>query len=204
MICDWCKLDFNESKIEQIFTWNLCNRCRYYLERAMSSIIAGKGVGILWQAGRPDRGHWVEFVAFVREHQVSSVLEYGPGLTTELLALEKNIKRIVSIECDPVWFGICKTVRMGEQVQLIKHDNRYSEPADLDEHFDLGLVDGPDSGRVYSIKHARRYCDLMYLHDPDTKDQLDELADMEASGEWKPYREKSMKGHGYRFWRRIR
>lgn len=195
--CDWCT---KEEELTKVLDYEFCRRCTYYMKRIMSSFVANMGLGIPFGAGRPEKSHIVELLTFIRSHDIKTVLEYGSGMTTDVLSMEPCIEEVVSYEADPAWFGVCKRLRASSKCHFIQVEVRQEPPAPP-KQYDLGLVDGPHIARDFSIRHAKKYCKYMYLHDPCTDDQKDELKIMENDG-WRPFTDLSKKD-AYRFWERM-
>lgn len=101
----------------------------------------------------------------IRAYQVETVLEYGCGLSTELMTAVGL--HVISLETQAQFAEIYQAA--GFQVVLCDYEEGY--PAMLPDRWDLGFVDGPGEqerhDRSKSVLHAMEHCDLIYLHDYD-------------------------------------
>ncbi len=116
---------------------------------------------ILWGSRSISRRDWIELKQFLKEFQIKSVIEYGCGLSTELMVLDKI--KVLSLEAETWWADICRSV-CGNKI--IAYEN--GRMPEVDQMFDLAVVDGPQSGnREESIEHASKHANFIYLHDLD-------------------------------------
>jgi hypothetical protein len=120
-----------------------------------------KGLCIQWGRGGFRREDW----AFVRQTMerfcVRTVVEYGCGLSTELL-YAMGIQA-VSLETQ-IHFA---KLYDGYNVKFCNYDEGYP---DLEgKMFDMALVDGPGEKEIHdrskSILHAKEHAGIIYLHD---------------------------------------
>lgn len=126
---------------------------------------------ILWGNRSIYKKDWIILKRFLREMNIQTVLEYGVGLSTELMTLE-GIK-VVSLETLGWWADICRKV-IGNDVITYQEGH----PPDLgDRHFDLAFVDGPQTKRFETIEHAKQHSNLVYLHDPERKEEVAQMSD---------------------------
>ena len=123
------------------------------------------GKFIKWDNGGGfGRDDWRLLYQFIMENGIQSVLEYGCGLSTELMmaiGLE-----VLSIETDEKYADIPDANIITAQ---------YPHYPEMMAHYDLGFIDGPGAyefesrgkkpERTMSAIHASRYCNHVYMHD---------------------------------------
>ncbi len=131
------------------------------------------GLNINWQGGGGfARDDWRFVRTVIQEHDIKTVLEYGCGLSTELM-VAMGID-VLSLETQPQFFEVYN--KAGFNVQLCDYDEGYPYMAkgtlpQIRErlHFDLGFIDGPGEqerhDRSKSVEHAMKRCKFVYLHD---------------------------------------
>ena len=118
---------------------------------------------IIWGAG----GFGINDLRFVyrviRRYNIQTVLEYGCGLSTELM-VSIGLK-VTSLETQAKWaepYLNDKTFN----VILCSYKDGYPQ---LSGKYDLGFIDGPGaaeiSDRSKSVLHAKERCSYLYLHD---------------------------------------
>ena len=202
-ICPYCGKEFNlidnELSEHSIFDYFLCKNCYKYIRSFMKGIIRMRTNRILW--GPPwaiQKGHWQELKRFLQGYNIRTILEYGCGLSTELLILDGY--KVTCLE--PLkWFGelfkkiVYKNIFIYDQGPNLRgiHDFVFNKM------FDFALVDAPSSyQRKEEVIHATQYSSkFIYLHNP-TENQVSALEKVA----WLPMTEWS-KSRGYhRFWRR--
>jgi hypothetical protein len=120
---------------------------------------------IYWGTGGFTIDDWRFLYALIKERNIKSVLEYGCGVSTELLMLIGM--DLVSLETRPEY----KPENPGINVILYK----YPEFPALDRRFDLAFIDGPGAqefemvGKIperrHSPVHAMQHTNLILLHD---------------------------------------
>ena len=110
-----------------------------------------------------------------------SVLEFGPGRTTEVL-LSTDIERIVTCEYIDKWLEAAKEQHTDPRVEVLRFTDTFPvtvEGLDPDEKFDLGIVDAPkgfnpartvhpgyeDTSRLNACLFALERCKVVLLHD---------------------------------------
>lgn len=153
---------------------------------------------INWGGGGFSRDSWKTVYVFIKEFNIKSVLEYGCGLSTELL-LAIGME-VLSLETRKEFMDI-------PEAKIILCDY-YNYPK-LDRRFDLAFVDGPGAyefeskkkvpERRNSILHAKQYVNYIYMHDGG----MGQIEPLENDSNWM----KCSKGHtekGYKdiFYRR--
>ena len=141
---------------------------------------------ISWGNGGFSRDNWRLVYAFIGEFNIKSVLEYGCGLSTELL-LAIGME-VLSLETRKEFIDI-------PEAKILLCD--YYDYPKLDRRFDLAFVDGPGAyefeskkkvpERKNSILHAKQYVDYIYMHDGG----MGQIEPLESDPNWEKY----SKGH---------
>ena len=188
MRCFLCSAEIKEAS-SSYKTWQLCGNCSWMVERMIGSMAHGKNLKIHWGNRSLAKNHWMELKAFLHIHQVTSVLEYGGGLSTELMLLDGYDVTVIE---SAGWYG-----RLCEKIfpkVIIGNDNLPT----FKGRFDCAIVDGPQGKghRWRMVDHALEYTDrFMYLHDPE---MLQVKILVEAG--WNPMQQWSMYKEFCRFW----
>ena len=140
----------------------------------------GTGIG---DGGGFTRGDWRFVREVIRGLNVQTVIEYGCGLSTELM--EAFGLDVVSLETQQQFADIY--LAAGYNVQHCNYDEGYPH---LIGPFDLAFVDGPGEkerhDRSKSVTHAMDRSRLIYLHDYDLNqfEQLDEARTWRAATQY--------------------
>jgi len=113
------------------------------------------------------QGDWRFIRGIIEKHQVATVLEFGAGLSSKLMA---QIARVVSYETDEQYAQKIAGANGNPEIRIWDGKN-----LDLDERFDLVFVDGPagsgvgGSGREHSMRIAAKCADRIIVHDAARK-----------------------------------
>jgi len=127
-----------------------------HFEKAMRAQSCGK---ILWGSRSIYRHDWLVLKEFIGTHRIRKVIEYGVGLSTELMLLEGV--NVLSLETMDWWAQQCKKA-FGANVLVYEEGH----PPAITGEFDLAFVDGPKSKRTANILHAKALAPrYIYLHD---------------------------------------
>jgi hypothetical protein len=122
---------------------------------AEQSIIFGKG-GLRFE-------DWRFVHRLILRYEVKTVLEYGCGLSTELLVCSGM--KVTSLETQQKWAEPYLADRRFNVI-LCNYSDGYP---DLKGRYDLGFIDGPGaaeiSDRSKSVLHAKQRCNFLYMHD---------------------------------------
>lgn len=112
--------------------------------------------------------------AYIRENQVATVLEVGPGRSTELF-LRLGCLRIVSLEHNQMFAELAaKLFAYAPAVRVLLYTNDEHRPipdslVPKGERFDLGFVDGPGYtepfSRMQTCSFIGKHCNAFFLHD---------------------------------------
>ncbi len=134
------------------------NQLNWMIEHYKNGLLAKNKAKILWGARSIHKKDWLLLKEFFKEYNIKSVLEYGVGLSTELMDLEGI--EVVSLETIDWWADICRGA--------IGNDVIHYKPGELPKikrKFDMCFVDGPQTKRSFEIMHARKHSDIIFLHD---------------------------------------
>jgi len=138
----------------------------WMLEQYRKALEQNYSAKILWGNRSIYRKDWIILKRFFQEMRTKTVLEYGVGLSTELMMLEGIT--VTSLETLDWWADICCKA-IGNEIITYKE----GFPPDMGGRmFDLAFVDGPQTKRFETISHAKRHSNLVYLHDPERKEEL--------------------------------
>ncbi len=163
---------------------------KWILEKYSLALRNKKNSKILWGNRSIWKKDWIILKRFLKEQNIKTVLEYGCGLSTELMTLEGI--EVVSLETLDWWAEINKEV-IENEIILYQKGNL----PEINRKFDLAFVDGPMSGeRIPEILHAKRHSDKIFFHDLDSnrKQAIKELAK-----DWK-----IIKGYTNQFWEKVK
>lgn len=140
-----------ENKIE----WAVDHYRNNLKEKAAGKILWGNRS--IW---KPD---WIVIKQYLKEHpEIKTVLEYGTGLSTELMQLEGL--EITCLESMGWWADICHPVIKNKET--IKYEA--GSPPPMTGQYDMIFMDGPQSGeRLAEVVHAKSLSKLIYYHDLD-------------------------------------
>jgi hypothetical protein len=126
---------------------------------------------ILWGNRAIYKKDWIILKKFLNAFSVKTVIEYGVGLSTELMVLEGI--EVVSLETLDWWADICRKV-IGNEIITYQEGH----PPDVGgRRFDLAFVDGPQTRRKETIEHAKQHSEFVYLHDPERKEEVAQMED---------------------------
>jgi hypothetical protein len=120
---------------------------------------------ILWGTGGFSRDSWKALYTLIKEYNIKTVLEYGYGVSTELMLAVGC--QVLSLETQAQYADIPEAKVMGYN---------YPEFPVLDDAFDLAVIDGPGARefevmglapeRTYSAQHAIKYARrFIFIHD---------------------------------------
>jgi predicted SAM-dependent methyltransferase len=118
--------------------------------------------GLNWWPNAIKYADWEYLMQLIEQYQISTVLEFGSGLST-LLMRENPDLSVVSYESDERWLKLM-------QEKAPDADIRSWDKKEIKEDlgfFDLALVDGPGGGgnREFSTKIASEHSDIVVIHD---------------------------------------
>lgn len=134
------------------------------------------GYSIIWGQGGFAPEDWAFIYKYIKKYNIKSVLEYGVGLTTELLTAVGL--EVYSMETQKEFYDLYS---QKFKVELCDYEKGYPE---FNRKFDLGFVDAPGEAerhdRSKSVIHAKKYCNYIYLHDYD----LYQFEQIENDPEW--------------------
>lgn len=135
------------------------NNYNWMIEKHKQSLEDKYIAKIPWGNRSIHRYDWVILKKFFSDNNIKTIIEYGVGLSTELMLLEGL--EVTSLETLDWWAEHCKKT-IGNKI--ITYKERLL-PSVGEARYDLAFVDGPQGGRAETIAHAREHSDLVYLHD---------------------------------------
>lgn len=122
------------------------------------------GKFINWGTGGFTPDNWKIVYQIIRSYRVDSVIEYGCGVSTELMMAIGL--RVISLETQKEYADI-------PNANIILCE--YGKYPSFNERFDLAFIDGPGARefevagkkpeRTLSAVHAKQYSNLVYMHD---------------------------------------
>lgn len=174
-----------------VFDRILCGYCYKMIRDNILCHINGLVYKILWGSGSIYRDNWLEIKKFLSDNEVKTIIEYGPGLSSELLIMDGY--DVTSMEYKESFANICRKFNKN----IITY-NRKEGPHDLDRKFDFALVDSPENDRSKEANHAARHTErFIYMHNPAIN-QVEELEKFS----WQPIESQSKTTGFFRFYRR--
>jgi hypothetical protein len=137
---------------------------------AEQSIIFGKG-GLRFE-------DWRFIHRIILRYDIKTVIEYGCGLSTELLVCAGL--KVTSLETQEKW---ADPYLNDKRFNVILCNYLAGYP-DLKQRFDLGFIDAPGnaeiSDRSKSVIHAKQRCNFIYMHDYN----LNQFEDIDTDKNW--------------------
>jgi hypothetical protein len=146
------------------------NQYSWIIDQFKRSLETGYNSKILWGSRSIYRKDWIFLKRFINENRIVKVIEYGVGLSTELMYLEGC--RIFCLEDLKWWADHNRKVFKGiKEINIIDYDIG-SIPHFKELRFDLAFVDGPKDDRTETVEHAKKYSDIIYCHDKRQQDLI--------------------------------
>lgn len=145
-------------------SFKVCGYCFTAISSFIQHRANGHAINVIWGGGKFDLGSWTTLKSFLREHKIDEVLEFGTGLSSELMVLE-GIK-LTSLDV------------LKNHSQLFQNHKLYKDKAEfiyyepgnipnLSRTWPLVVVDGPQR-RAPEVRAAMKYSsEFIYLHDPN-------------------------------------
>lgn len=165
---------------EEVYNW--------MVDRYRKSLKLGSNLKILWGNRSIWKEDWIVLKKFLKEFKIKKVLEYGCGLSTELMLLEGI--EVNSLESEKWWAELCRHALESRVIYYAQ-----GQLPIIEEKFDLAFVDGPQTGpRKDEILHAKEHVDLIYFHDLDSIRRPTVYSSMKG---WE-----IIKDYGEHFWRK--
>lgn len=97
-----------------------------------------------------------------------SVFEWGPGTSTQIMALHGCVEELTSVEHEKAFFDVVDRMRLPNVRLLHRPDMDGYVGAITESSYDLVFVDGRDRSRCLSL--AKVYTKLVLLHDAARSD----------------------------------
>ena len=119
---------------------------------------------IKWGEGAITRDDWIVLRDFILKNNIKSVIEYGYGISTALIA--EVVKNLITFETVKYYFKV--GIKNGFKVVLWKGNHGV-----MALNADLVFIDGPQGGqnREWSFKNAARQSNCIAIHDAQRKEE---------------------------------
>jgi hypothetical protein len=175
-ICEICNHDVAEDLYKIEFTNDSYEACGWCFERIRQFFLSekvGNAINVYYGCGKVCFGEMKIIGKFIQENNVKSVLEYGTGLSTEILAFFTD---------DLTTFD--EFYKHHKMYTKLKHLNwvkfywyqslDLSKPIEpvLDRSFDFVFLDGGQARKrewIHAMKHNPKW---VYLHDPHMGEEI--------------------------------
>ena len=199
MSCAICERAFTKKdgtpEDHTVFGYTICHLCIRHIKQFCKQVIEGKRDRILWGMWALDKSVWIVLKKFLKEHKIKTVLEYGIGLSTELMVLDGY--QVTCLE-PTKWFGerARKCVHSNVIIYDRGKDLKGIHTIEFKKKFDLGLVDSPGSKRKEEMIHATRNASRFIFMDNPCANQIGAL---EEAG-WLPMKDQGKCGRFNRFY----
>jgi len=119
---------------------------------------------IKWGEGAITRDDWIVLRDFILKNNIKSVIEYGYGISTALIA--EVVKNLITFETVKYYFKV--GIKNGFKVVLWKGNHGV-----MALNADLVFIDGPQGGqnREWSFKNAIKQSKVIAVHDAQRKEE---------------------------------
>lgn len=146
----------------------LCAYCFTAVTEFVEHRKTGYAVNITWGGGKIGFTCWVSLRKFILEHNIKEVLEFGTGLSSELMIVEGiDLTSLDTLENHSKLFQEHKHYK--NKAKFI-HYERGNIP-ELGRTWPLVIVDGPNK-RGPEVRAAMKYSNrFIHLHDPNLGEQ---------------------------------
>ena len=174
MKCQICDSDIKSDRVDLIVLaghkFSICHWREGVVDTFVRLKINRSVVNLMWGAGRIGPSDWISTRNFIHDHNITEVLEYGSGLSTELLALEGL--KVVTMDIMEQHSRVMKNhfaLFRNFNVDVLYYPDSDHLP-DLnslypDKKWDFIFIDGPQERRR-EVKHAMEVCSkYISLHD---------------------------------------
>lgn len=177
MNCQICGEPVPEERIDKVSvlnkTYSLCGWCEWWTERFIEGQINHQIKNIGWGDGKVCWGemHWIR--DFIKANNITEVLEFGAGMSTEVFALFGM--KLVSCDVLKNHAKMLSELASLQGIAEIIH-YEYGTPPDFDKLYpgrkwDFVFVDGPQE-RSKEVALATKLSNkFIYLHDPNMGEQ---------------------------------
>jgi len=113
--------------------------------------------------------------ALLEAFNPKNVFEWGPGISTQIIALYPSVEKVVSVEHDEFFYDLVERLSLDNVSLNIRQDMEEYVNFIGDSRYDLIFVDGRN--RRNCLKVARNLTDLVVLHDAARLDYRDAVDD---------------------------
>jgi predicted O-methyltransferase YrrM len=113
--------------------------------------------------------------ALLEAFNPKNVFEWGPGISTQIMALYPSVEKVVSVEHDEFFYDLVEKLKLDNVTLEIHQDMQEYVDAIGDSRYDLIFIDG--RSRSNCLKVARNLTGLVVLHDAARLDYRDAVDD---------------------------
>lgn len=177
--CEFCEYETEEPLYKFEFpsgppnTFNICGWCTERVRQFFVSGPAGNAINIYYGAGKvcfPE----MKFIGnFIRENKIKSVLEYGTGLSTEILSFfTDDLTTFDEFEKHHKFYTRLKHLNWVKFYWYQSLDLSLPIEPVLNRSFDFVFLDGGQARKrewIHAMKHNPKY---VYLHDPNMGEEI--------------------------------
>lgn len=111
--------------------------------------------------------------AILDEFKPAKVFEWGPGTSTQIMALHKSVMCITSVEHEHIFYDMIERFRIPNLILRYEPDMEKYADSIGDETFDFIFIDGRDRGKCLELAMERS--PLVMLHDASRADYRDDV-----------------------------
>ncbi|MHA2023953.1 MAG: class I SAM-dependent methyltransferase [Candidatus Thorarchaeota archaeon] len=171
-VCEICQSYISEGtvcpvRLSDEKTYILCQWCRERVINYVEGNVKGECINIAWFSPHVSLSWWETTRDFIRKHEITEVLEYGTGLSTELFYNEGlKVTSLDSLFSHHALYG--RNLR--KCAEYIWYKNGRELPDLSESHpgrkWRFVFVDGGRKRRTLEVKHAMKYCsEFLMAHD---------------------------------------
>ena len=111
--------------------------------------------------------------AILDEFKPEHIFEWGPGLSTQIMALHPSVKSIVTVEHEIIFYDMIERLKLDNVIfHYVEEMDEYVKKAE-GTRYDLVFIDGRDRSRCLDC--ASLITDLVILHDAARTDYRDSV-----------------------------
>lgn len=167
--CEVCKSQTPET-LREVEGHNICTWCGARVRQFLNASKNDIAINIFWGAGKIGVNEAKTLIRLIIDEKVKSVIEYGTGLSTEIISLV--VDDLVSLDEYKKHQDMYRTLMGMNKVTFIHYESvgpreQRKELPDLGRKFDMAFVDGGQT-REREVRHALKHAErIIYLHDPN-------------------------------------
>lgn len=111
--------------------------------------------------------------AVLDEFKPARIFEWGPGTSTQIMALHSSVKSVTSVEHEEIFYDMVERLRLPNvMLQCLPNFDEYVGALGL-ENYDLIFVDGRDRSRC--LLAAKGHAPVILLHDAARSEYRDSV-----------------------------